>query len=119
MDAVNFIKTYQRMCLCFHGSNCENENGEYCPLRSFTCNLEEVSAEEMETVVHKVENWGKVHPARTKASDLKKVFPNVVCFDDGTPNVCCASFNGGMCPGKKTACDQCKKRFWNTEIVED
>lgn len=119
MDAINFIKTMQRMCLAFQGSNCENENGEYCPLRSFICDLNEVPAEEMETIVSKVEEWGKAHPARTKASNFKKVFPNVVCFDDGTPDICPASFNDGMCPEKKKACADCKKRFWNTEIQED
>lgn len=119
MDAINFIKTYQRMCLAHDGIECKNENGETCPLKSFTCDFIETPKEEMETIASKVEEWGKIHPARTKASDLKKVFPNVVCFEDGTPDICCASFNGGMCPGKNKPCQECKVKFWNTEIEED
>lgn len=119
MDAVNFIKTMQRMCLSFQGSNCNNEKGEFCPLKDFTCDLNEIPAGEMKATVSKVEEWGKAHPARTRASELKKLFPSVVCSEDGTPDVCCLSFNGGTCPGRDKDCFGCRKKFWNEEIEED
>lgn len=120
MEAINFVRTFRRMCNSYQSVDCQNQYGENCPLKSLDCNFIDAPTESMETIISKVENWGKVHPTRTRSSNLKKVFPNVVCLDDGVPDICPTPFDCGVCHGKQTTnCTECKKKFWNTEIQED
>lgn len=121
MDAFDFIRTYQRMCLAHDSEDCKNEKGKECPLKPFTCNFIEAPIEEMNTIALKVEEWGKAHPVYTRGMKLKKAFPNVKCHNDGAPCVCPKSFLNGCCPRPLEGCNptKCHQEYWNTEIAED
>lgn len=83
MDAITFIKEFNRMC----------EETKYCDRCGFhghcllnTEKKEVVSAEETLAVV---ERWSEEHPRKTFLSDLLKKYPNIdLKVGSGVPNFC-------------------------------
>lgn len=83
MDAVEFIKQYNRIC----------EKYEDCIDCPFTqenvkvpCDLIAKNAEE---IVNIVEQWAQAHPQKTMMDDFFKKHPNAPRTEDGTPrNIC-------------------------------
>lgn len=68
MDAVNFLKAYNRMCDNYGGTciACSLEE-ECCDLINEDCNFEKV--------VSVVEKWAKEHPVKTRQSKFLEQFP--------------------------------------------
>lgn len=56
MEAIEFLKEYNRMCV-----ECRDCSG--CPLKGTECSIgSELSEEEMINIVDKTEQWSKEHP---------------------------------------------------------
>lgn len=108
MDAVKFIKEKQRMCKSLEECNkCGfAEQQDYCDDYIFLCPEKSVSI---------VEAWAKEHPAKTRQSELLKLFPNAplrdgvlkICRQDVVPDMeCTEGYN----------CSKCCRDFWMMEI---
>lgn len=110
MDAFDFFKTYHRMCS--HYIDCSN-----CPLDGCT-NIENWSDEVAAKNIPLVEQWGKEHPTKTRASIIEKMFPDVLRLDNETPAICPSSYYDGRCPYGKIDCFTCRKRFWSEEVKD-
>lgn len=69
MDAVEFIKEYQRMCR----NECEE-----CPLNYKTCFYDSIYKNNLpfEEIVKTVEQWSQDHPQKTMMQDFFEKFPN-------------------------------------------
>lgn len=68
MEAIEFLKEYNRMCV-----ECRNCSG--CPLKGTECSIGSgLSEEEMINIVDKTEQWSKEHPAITNARKFEEVF---------------------------------------------
>lgn len=66
MDAVDFIKTRDRMCMHYHGCN-------GCPIDQQNTLCEDYTVEHPEEVVEKVEEWIKTHPIKTNADKIEEL----------------------------------------------
>ena len=66
MDAVDFIKTRDRMCMHYHG--CKG-----CPIDQQNMLCEDYTVEHPEEVVEKVEEWIKTHPIKTNADKIEEL----------------------------------------------
>lgn len=82
MDAVDYLKTKERMCGQSSGcSMCTLAMGE-----PFGC--ETVESQHPEEAVEMVEKWSVGHPVETYMSDFLKKFPNAIFNNDGYPSDC-------------------------------
>ena len=90
MDAVAYIKAYARMCDSFNSKN--NITGKPCvgcPLDDIGrgCHMNDLT-NNAEECVAAVEKWAKEHQARTRQSELLKLFPEAEMIDDSYINIC-------------------------------
>ena len=66
MEALEFLKEYNRMCEV-------NKDCYGCPLKGTTCSIgDELSEEQMINIVDKTEQWSKEHPTITNARKFKE-----------------------------------------------
>ena len=108
MDAVEFLRDFRRMCLSYdHCTGCE--------LRSASCIPMEEDCDH-EKVIRVVEKWAKEHPAKTRLSEFKKLFPNAPKPEDGCPDLCVKFFDSTVRCKDSEGCLDCKKKFWFTPI---
>lgn len=81
MDAIEFIKEYQRMCA---KESCHN-----CPafqnVAFSDCDLD---TKDPERLVNIVEQWSQAHPQKTIMQDFFEKFPNALKHENGTPQLC-------------------------------
>lgn len=113
MDAVEYVKQRERMCGYY--ANCND-----CPAGYYEgCS----SLNGISKLVSIVEQWAKEHPAKTRQSELLKMFPEASMLDDGCLNICPNQFiseyrdkETGGCYNLKMDCDKCKRDFWLKEI---
>ena len=116
MDAVEFLKALGRLCnnyLC----------GDNCPLID-SCDDE--SDDGYVRKVQIVEKWAKEHPAKTRQSELLKLFPNTKIDDAGILCMCPMNFNSETYKDENKCfcidvrddihCDKCRRDFWLKEI---
>lgn len=117
MDAVKFIKEFDRMCDSYGGKceNCEGKEfkakygreGEACW---------DVAGEHPEVYVPFVEKWSQEHPQKTRLDDFKEKFPNAKYTAEGIPESC-AEFLGycGECSDDDSkSCAEC----WNQPLED-
>lgn len=120
MDAVEFYKSMKRMC--YSGEMCEkcplynnfSEMGSVCDV------LLHITDEKASRIKSIVEQWAKDHPVKTRQSEFLKMFPNAQKLD-GIINICPICIDSDYNTTSeclKTACDVCRKRFWNEEASE-
>lgn len=120
MDAVEFLKTVDRLCRA-------EEDCSSCPLNGYACdaNLKDVARyytlESVQDMVQKVEQWAKEHPVKTRQSEFLRMFPNAQIQDDVI----------WMCPEcigcdykpeencNEIYCSDCKRKFWLTEVTDN
>lgn len=127
MDAVAYIKAYARMCDSFDSKN--NITGKPCvgcPLEDIGrgCHMNDLT-NNAEECVAAVEKWAKEHPARTRLSELRNLFP---LMDEEMVRTTCPlrfdnSFHGrnnvGFCTAdNEKECNECTRRFWLEELEE-
>lgn len=104
MDAVEFIKTVNRMYPCD---------------RREALNF---AFDNPEQAVVRVERWAKANPVKTRQSEFLKIFPNVKT-DDGVIVFCPSNFlpavkRNAYC-GKYESCKECRKNYWLTEVTDN
>ena len=108
MDVLKFMKERRRMCDYY--SRCFE-----CPRADEpSCNIEEMSDEELAKLISDVEKWNKEHPQRTRLQDLLEKFPKAEINKEGLPSFCCAKL-GYVCNCLKSTCKDC----WNMPVEED
>lgn len=118
MDAVEFLKTVDRLCRA-------EEDCSSCPLNGYACdaNLKDVARyytlESVQDMVQKVEQWAKEHPAKTRQSEFLRMFPNAD-FCQGVIDISPCSIEKEMkkCCGDRE-CDECKRTYWLTEVTNN
>ena len=118
MDAVEFLKTVNRLC--------KNQSGcEKCPIRkNGTCMAVcgGISDKNIDETVSKVEQWAKDNPVKTRKSEFLKMFPNAQMVNIER-TFCVAHFDiTKKC--KETSpsdeqCIACRYKFWNEEVKDD
>lgn len=113
MDAVEYLKTLNRMCHC-ECLKCEfgkaRSGFETCPVWQRTHPKEAVEI---------AEKWAKEHPAKTRQSEFLKHYPDARILAHGCLNACpmnVFSDTGINCNAQP--CFECKKAFWLAEVEE-
>lgn len=117
MDAVEYLKTFHRLCKsqdgcsgCISGCPLLNEEDGYCIADISECAKEAVQI---------VEQWAKDHQVKTHQSEFLKMFPNAV-IKNGTIAICPQNVCESYTPEDGclyTACGLCRKRFWLAEVT--
>ena len=116
MDAVEYVKQRNRMCDYYvNCGDCPAGNYEGC-----------ASLNEIPNLVPIVEKWAKAHPAKTRQSELLKLFPNTKIDDAGILCMCPMNFNSETYKDENKCfcidvrddihCDKCRRDFWLKEI---
>lgn len=114
MEAVEFIRTIQKMCA---GTDCD-----VCPLNEKNgCNV--CYAEDPVESVRIVEEWAKKHPEeaeqkRTNKDVLLAAFPNARMDDNGIPYVCPDRLNEHYNCYNIGDCLVCRCEYWFSEVEE-
>lgn len=80
MDAVEFLKQYQRMCKSY--TSCES-----CELYSDFLSSGCLDSDP-KTSVRVVEQWAQTHPQKAMIQDFFEKFPNAPKGKTGAPGVC-------------------------------
>lgn len=110
MDAVKFLKQFNRMCKTYNDDGCKE-----CPAYRYRCG-EEFDGQE-EDGVSIVEQWAKEHPTKTRQSEFLKMFPNAVVMTGGVLCIRPCDVDNtikNLC--KTTNCGICRRDFWLKEI---
>lgn len=96
MDALEFVKEYNRMCdiecscyACDYRNELINHIKFIGEFEHETCLL--LTMENPEFSVKYLEQWSKEHPKKTRLQDLLEKYPNAPKTADGTPRVCAAA----------------------------
>lgn len=120
MDAVEFLKTVDRLCRA-------EEDCSSCPLNGYACdaNLKDVARyytlESVQDMVQKVEQWAKEHPVKTRQSEFLRMFPNAMINEsDGILCITPCNIEGKSigCPNGK-GCDGCRRKYWLAEVTDN
>lgn len=114
MDAVKFLKEYNRMCVYYY----YNDDCGKCPASNLdSCAMD---TEEPEKLVLIVEKWSNEHPEHTRQSEFVKLFPHAVLASGVLRIDPCdieskSSFPCTYVDGEKN-CQLCRKKYWLKEI---
>ena len=118
MDAVEYLKTLNRMCHC-ECLKCEfrkvRSGFETCPVWQRTHPEEAVAI---------AEKWAKEHPSKTRQSEFLKLFPGAEPTKDGVLAICPKTFSPeykdemGLCKRHYAECDNCCREFWLAEVED-
>lgn len=120
MDAVEFLKTVNRLCRA-------EEDCSSCPLNGYACdaNLKDVARhytlESVQDMVQKAEQWAKEHPVKTRQSEFLRMFPNAMINEsDGILCITPCNIEGKSigCPNGKN-CGDCRREYWLTEVTDN
>ena len=112
MDAVEFLKEFNRMCKAYDkDGDCKN-----CPAYEYSC-CTNFNGQEND-VVQIVEQWAKEHPVKTRQSEFMNMFPETEMIDDYI-SICPSRVSKeyrGSDANCSINCDKCKRDFWLKEI---
>ncbi len=116
MDAVKFLKAFNRMC------NNYKETCMTCPLERESCDLTSKYCNP-EKVVSVVEQWAKTHLiTKTRQSEFLKMFPTAAFIENGALDVCPATVDSmkrdetsNRCGDITKSCFDCKRDYWMQE----
>lgn len=118
MDAVEYLKTLQRMCR----SNMECIT---CPIYKVTgrgCGLFSAESEKLVSTVTPVENWAKEHPVRTRKSVFLGQYPHAKLDNNCALDISPCDIEGGTCRSMgsvELTCAECKQKYWLEEVPDD
>lgn len=114
MDAVEYIKTVNRLC--------KNRRCKGCPFyKEGTCTVGfgDYSVEHIEETISKVEQWAKAHPVKTRQSEFLKMFPNAPLYR-GVVSIPPCSIEKEMRGNCLTRdCFKCRRTYWLTEVTDN
>lgn len=116
MDAVEFLKQFNRMCKAYNDDGCKE-----CPAYRHRCG-EEFDGQE-EDGVSIVEQWAKEHPVKTRQSEFLKQWPDARLYE-GVLGICPAKLSSlcrdetGRCTKNVGFCPDCRRDFWLAEIKD-
>lgn len=112
MDAVNFLREYNRMCQAFNCKNCPvsnmNSDEEFCDV---------IAKNNPEEFVRRVEKWSSENRVRTRQTEFLKLFPNVK-KRKGIIDVCPDVVDEKHHCDNWMNCADCLKNFWDVEVEE-
>ncbi len=120
MDAVEFLKQFNRMCKAYNDDGCKE-----CPAYRHRCGEEFYGQEEDGVSI--VEQWAKEHPVITRQNKLLNLFPLMDAIEDGCIEICPLLFDrsfhdrndrGWCTENDNKVCPECKRRFWMEELKE-
>ena len=118
MDALKFVKEFERMCDYYSGGFCRG-----CPRQEeHNCDSSIMSDEELAKLISDVEKWSTEHPQRTRSQDFLEKYPDAEVLPDGQPVICCARLGYREYCGKSFGGDDCFSQCrdcWNTPVEED
>lgn len=114
MDAVKFFKERDRMCRSYNG--CTG-----CPAAGCECNnISLMDYDSIINIIGTVEVWSAANPQKTRQSEFKKLFPNVLIGARGEINICPELLAGKPPFGSDTCssgkCSDCRQKFWSQEV---
>ena len=114
MDAVEFVKTVNRLCKNRHCHGCPVAKEGRCMV-----GFDYYSVKSIEETISKVEQWARDHPVKTRQSEFLKMFPNanipcdvidiIPCNIEKEMRKCCGDRN----------CDECKRTYWLAEVTDN
>ena len=113
MDAVEFVKTVNRLCKNLRCKECPVYKEGIC-----TIGFDDYSVESIEETVSKVEQWEKDHPVKTRQSEFLKMFPNAD-IDCILPCDLDKNLKRGHCHDDDVGCFYCKQDYWNEEVTDN
>lgn len=110
MDAVKFLKEYNRMLKKPENGSC-GINCEGCPISSYN-NGHDVSCQILrvnypEDAVRIVNKWSEEHPQKTYLMDFLEKHPNCRRGDNGIPDSCRDNIYGTNIDCRCTSCEKC------------
>lgn len=113
MDAVEFLKTFGRMC------NTECTKCEFWKrrIRSESCTSWQKNHPEEAVAI--AEKWAAEHPVKTRQSEFLKHYPGARITIDGYLHACpmdVFSDTGINC--NVQPCFECRKSFWLAEVED-
>ena len=120
MDAVEFVKTVNRLCKNRHCNGCPVAKEGRC-----MAGFDDKSVKNIEETISKVEQWAKDHPVKNRQSEFLKKFPNaylntITCLlpcslDKTLKPLRCAKYGYLSITCR---CDRCRDDYWNEEVSE-
>ena len=117
MDAVKFLKEEDRMCDKYKYSS--NHTCSDCPCHSKRNGTDEICISLRKTdpakYVEIVEKWSADHPAKTRQSELLKMFPNAE-IENGIAVACPKSLDKNVECESLSPCDECTRKYWLEEV---
>ena len=117
MDAVEFVKTINRLCKNRHCNGCPVAREGRCMV-----GFDDYSVENIEKTISKVEQWAKDHQIKTRQSEFLRMFPDAETDESGILIFCPRKFdpeniNSVHC--HRHGCLECRKDYWLTEVTEN
>ena len=109
MEALKFLQETHRMCEM--RENCDN-----CPVKDIYCDVTKEKYD-FAKFVEIVEKWSRENPAKTRQSELLKIFPNAE-IAGGVIEICPVKLDDTVeCEGfEKRSCYACKRKYWLAEV---
>lgn len=114
MDAVEFVKTVNRLCKNLRCKECPVYKEGIC-----TVGFDDYSVKSIKETVSKVEQWAKDYPVKTRQSEFLKMFPNAgFCRD--VINILPCSIEKEMCKYcDNSKCEECRKDYWLAAVTDN
>lgn len=113
MDALEFLKEFNRMCES-HPS-CTG-----CPRKEKTCDCLDIHSDsEMKILIATVEQWSKKHPRKTRQSVFLEQWPDATKDENGVLALCPKYLSANIgCVDKDRFkdCADCRREFWMQEV---
>ena len=116
MDAVEYLKEYERMCGSFRkgcggcGIYELRRGGEGC---------QSIIKRHPEEAVAIVERWSAEHQPKTRKSELLKLFPNLK-IENGAAAICPQAVEKDFeCNFDQKTCEECTREYWLSEAEDE
>ena len=121
MDAVEFVKTVNRLCKNRHCDGCPVAKEGRC-----MAGFDDKSVKYIEETISKVEQWSKDNPVKNRQSEFLKKFPNAdmqrICtffpcvIDQNIRPTRCVKYESFSSPKK---CVECRNDYWTEEVPDN
>ena len=119
MDAIKFIKEYNRMCdTCVTCKTCPCWELKVKYASEGSC--WEAAGDYPELYIPLVEKWSAEHPPKTRLDDLLEKYPDCVCNNFGVPKICCSMLGyEQICESVYSASSEECAKCWNQPLEDE